>query len=73
MNKYFCFIIFHFSSTLQFDFMLENELFAFTLFPMGINDSGLDQIGLRTLSERILVENRGTTVLTNVKTKHFKN
>ena len=49
MNKYFGFIIFHLSSTLQFDWMLENELFASTLLLMGINDSVLDQIGLRTL------------------------
>ena len=39
MNKYFCFIVFQFSSILQFDLMLENELFAFTLSPIGINDS----------------------------------
>ena len=43
------FILFHLSSTLQYDLMLENELFAFTLFLMGINDSVLDQIGFRTL------------------------
>ena len=49
MNKYFCCIIFNFSSTLQFDFILENELFAFTLLLMGINDSVLDQIGFQTL------------------------
>ena len=49
MNKYFLFIMFHFSSTLQFDLMLKNELFAFSLFLMGINDSVLDQIGFCTL------------------------
>ena len=49
MKKYFCFIIFHFSRTLQFDLMLENELFAFALFLMGINDSVFDQIDFRTL------------------------
>ena len=48
MNKYFCFIIFHFSSTLQFDLMLENKLLAFQLFLMGIDDSVLHQIGFRT-------------------------
>ena len=48
MNKYLCTIIFHLSSTLQFDLMLENELFAFTLLLMGINYSVLDQIGIRT-------------------------
>ena len=54
MNKYLCFIIFHLSSTLHFDLMLENELFAFTLFIMGINDSVHDQIGFRTLSRSIV-------------------
>ena len=49
MNKYFFFIIFQLSSTLQLDMMLENELLAFTLFLMGIKDSVLDQIGFRTL------------------------
>ena len=49
MSKYFCFIIFHFSSTLQFDLIIENELFAFTIFLIGISDSVLDQIGFRTL------------------------
>ena len=49
MNKYFCFTIFHFSSTLLFDLMLEKELFAFTLFLMGISDSLLDQIGFQAL------------------------
>ena len=48
-EKYLCFIMFHFSRTLQFDLMLENELFAFTLFLMEINDSVLDQISFRTL------------------------
>ena len=38
-----------FSSTLQFDLTLEIELFAFTLFIILINDSVLDQIGVRTL------------------------
>ena len=41
--------MFHLSSTLQFDLMLENELFALTSFLMGINDSILDQIDFRTL------------------------
>ena len=49
MNKYFCSIIFHFRSTLQFNLMLENELFAFTLFLMGINDFVLNQIGFLAL------------------------
>ena len=49
MNKYFWFIIFHFSRTLQFDLMLAYELHALTLFPMGINDSVLDQIGFQIL------------------------
>ena len=46
-NKYFYFIMFHFSSTVQFDGMLENELLTFALFPIGMNDSMLDQIRLR--------------------------
>ena len=37
--------MFHFGSTLLFDLMLENKLFAFMLFHMGISDSVLDQIG----------------------------
>ena len=41
--------VFNFSGTSQFDLMHENELFAFTLFFMAINDSVHDQIGFRTL------------------------
>ena len=54
MNKYVCFIIFQLSSNLQFGLMLEIELFASTLFLMGINDSVLDLIGLRTLCRKAL-------------------
>ena len=54
MNKYLCVIIFHLSSNLQIDLMLENELSAFTLFLMGINDSVLDLIGFLTLCRKAL-------------------
>ena len=37
--------------------MLENELFAFTLFFMEITDSVFDQIGLRTLCRNELWSN----------------
>ena len=43
--------MFHFSSTLHFDWMLENELFSSTLFPMGMND----EIGFRTLGSNKLL------------------
>ena len=39
VNEYFCFIIFHPSSTLLFDLMLVNELFASMLILRGINNN----------------------------------
>ena len=43
-----CFTIFHISSTLQFDMMLENELFACAFLFTRIIDSVLDKIDFRT-------------------------
>ena len=63
MNKYFYFIIFHLGSTLQFDLMLENELFPFTLFLIWNKLLGTRSARFsNTFQERIVVEHRGTTV-----------
>ena len=45
----------HCSSTLQFDLILENELFAFTLFLMGINDS----VTVKSVFEHFVGANSG--------------